>query len=217
MKKPKILIAGYGSWAKAKENPAQAIALELGACTWACCDVVGVAMPVDTVTVSAEIDRLLTEHSPDAWIGVGVSSAANVQAEFIGINWRAFDVPDAGGKSINGAEVIEGGPPAYYATLPNSEIVEAIKAAGIPSELSFHAGTHLCNQMLYTTAHQIKARGLSTLTGFIHVPRTLANILELDDRKMNLPSMSLALSSEAVACCVETTAQALIEQLEKRA
>ena len=215
MKRPKILIAGYGSWAKTKENPAEAIALELGESTWDCCETVGVALPVDTATLSSEIDTLLTEHSPDAWIGIGVSSSANVQAEFIGINWRAFDVPDVGGKKIEGAAIIEGGAAAYRATLPNFEIVEAMKAAGIPSGVSFHAGTHLCNQMLYTTAHQIQARGLRTLTGFIHVPRTPANLFELDDLKMNKPSMSLAQSSKAVARCVETTAHTLIKQSEK--
>ena len=86
MTKPKILIAGYGRWAKAKVNPAQEIALELGTRTWDCCDVIGVGLPVDTSTIFAEIDELLTKYSPAAWIGVGVSSAAVVHAELVGIN-----------------------------------------------------------------------------------------------------------------------------------
>ncbi len=209
MNKPKILVAGFGSWAKAQANPARDIALKLGARTWDNCEVVGVELPVDTTFIASEIDRLLTQHSPDAWIGVGVSSAAVVQAEMVGINWRDFDVPDVGGKKIGRSAVIEDGAAAYFATLPNFECVDAMRSAGLPSEVSFHAGTHLCNQMLYTTSHLIKARGLSTLAGFVHVPRTPANLFELDDTKMNRPSMNLAQSSEAVAHCVETTAFAL--------
>ena len=217
MTKPKILIAGYGRWAKAKVNPAQEIALELGTRTWDCCDVIGVGLPVDTSTIFAEIDELLTKYSPAAWIGVGVSSAAVVHAELVGINWRNFDVPDAAGCTIKHSAIVEDGPAAYFATLPNFDVVDAIRAAGIPSEVSSHAGTHLCNQMLYTTAHQINARGLSTLTGFIHVPRTPANVFELGDAKMCRPSMPLAQSCEAVARCVEATAQALVARSKEYA
>ena len=82
------------------------------------------------------------------------------------------------------------GPDAYNATLPNEEIVDAINKAGIPAALSFHAGTHLCNQMLYTTAHLIRQSGMSTLNGFVHVPQTPANIAVKTHREAKVPSMS---------------------------
>jgi pyroglutamyl-peptidase len=215
MNEPKVLVAGFGSWAKAQANPARDIALTLGARTWGGCEVIGVELPVDTTNIASEIDRLLIQHSPDAWIGVGMSSAAVVEAEMVGINWRDFDVPDVGGKKIGRSAIIEDGPAAYFATLPNYECVDAIRSAGVPSEVSFHAGTHLCNQMLYTTSHLIKARGMRTLAGFIHVPRTPATLFELDDSRMSKPSMNLAQSCEAVARCVETTAHALAAACEE--
>jgi pyroglutamyl-peptidase len=209
MKLPKILVAGFGSWAKAAANPAQAIALELGARNWDICDLIGIEMPVEGAGLIARIDALLDEHQPDAWIGVGVSSAANVQLEMIGINWCNFDVPDTNGRKIQNQPVIVSGPAAYNASLPNVDIVETIKAAGIPAALSFHAGAHLCNQMLYTSAHIIETKDLNCVTGFVHVPRTPANVLEGDGEHAQKPSMSLPMSCEAVAHSIETTVRVL--------
>lgn len=206
MKKPKLLVAGYGSWAKAHENPAEAVALAMGARHWETCEVIGLGIPVDSTAISGEIDRLLDLHAPDAWIGIGVSSAAIIQAEMVGVNWRDFDVPDVNGQTIKATPIAAQGPAAYNATLPNAEIVEAIKQAGIPAALSFYAGTHLCNQMLYTSAQLIEQRGEATLNGFIHVPRTPENVLELAGAKSSKPSMSLSMSSTALVQCIEATA-----------
>lgn len=206
MKKPKILVAGYGTWAKATANPAEAIALDMGRRDWATCEVLGFGVPVDSAAIAAEIERLLELHTPDAWIGIGVSSAAIVQAEMVGVNWLDFDVPDIDGRTIKTEPIVKQGPAAYNATLPNAQIVDAIKQAGIPAALSFHAGTHLCNQMLYTAAGLIEQSGLSTLSGFIHVPRTPTNVLEVGETRPPKPSMCLSLSSQALVQCIETTA-----------
>ncbi|QUS35661.1 pyroglutamyl-peptidase I [Falsirhodobacter algicola] len=217
MMKPKILLAGYGSWAKADTNPAQAIALEMNARHWDACEVIGLEMPVATEALAEEIGRLLDLHAPAAWIGIGVSPAPVVQAEMVGINWRDFDVPDVTGATMARTQIVEGGPAAYDATLPNAEIVAAIRSAGVPAALSFHAGTHLCNQMLYTAARLIEMRGLSTLNGFIHVPQTPENILLEQGRNIRKPSMSLQMSSEALARTIEATARALRERAQPSA
>lgn len=104
---------------------------------------------------------------------------------------------------------------AYNATLPNADMVRALTAAGIPAALSFSAGTHLCNQMLYTTAHVIQGRELSTLTGFIHVPQSPANVAQMEGRKRQVASMSLATTTDAIAICIHTLASALSAQLSE--
>ncbi len=209
MHQPKILVAGYGAWAKAENNPAAQVVGELGKRSWAGCEVIGHVMPVHSDGLSKSVEMLLDTHQPDAWVGIGVSGAAIIQAEMVGVNWLHFDVPDTSGAQLNLSPIISGGPVGYNATLPNADMVAAVNAAGIPAAVSFHAGTHLCNQMLYTTAHVIEKRGLQTLTGFIHVPQTPANIVQMQGRTRQSASMSLAMTTDAVAICIETLTLAL--------
>lgn len=209
---PRILVAGYGAWAKAENNPAAQVVGELGKRSWTGCDVIGHVMPVNSVDLRSHVEALLDAHRPDAWVGVGVSEAAIIQTEMVGINWRHFDVPDSSGARVDQSPIIPGGPVGYNATLPHAEMVSALNAAGIPASVSFHAGTHLCNQMLYTTAHVIQERGLPTLTGFIHVPQSPANIALIEGRKRQAASMSLTMTTDAVAICIDTLVTALTAQ-----
>ncbi len=216
MLRPKIIVAGYGSWAKASENPAEAIAMRMGTLDWAKCEVVPHMMPVRSDTLVDNISDLLDTHRPDAWIGIGVSSQALLQAETVGINWCDFDVPDAAGLTLNNTQIAPGGTAAYEASLPNAEIVEALIEAGIPAAVSYHAGTHLCNHMLYSTARLIEQKKLRTLTGFIHVPRSPANILE-HPAHLRKPSMNLKTMYRAMELCINTTTRFIQDRRIKTA
>lgn len=209
---PKILVAGYGAWAKAERNPAAQVATILGQRRWKSCEVIGHVMPVDSAALARNISTLLEAHRPAAWIGLGISQAAIVQTEMVGINWRDFDVPDASGAQIRLKPIDPDGPVGYNATLPNAAMVEAMKEAGIPAALSFGAGTHLCNQMLYTAARLIAQQGLPTLSGFIHIPQSPENVASIDRRQPRMASMSLAMAVDAIALCIDTLAKALTAQ-----
>ena len=86
----------------------------------------------------------------------------------------------------------------------------AIRQAGIPAALSFHAGTHLCNQMLFTCARLIELHRLPTLNGFIHIPHTPENVLETGRAEASKASMPLSMSAEALVQCIETTAVSIL-------
>ncbi len=206
---PKILVAGYGAWAKAENNPAAQVVKELGTRNWTGCELVLHVMPVLSADLTDNISNLLEQHKPDAWVGLGVSDAGIIQTEMLGINWRHFEVPDVTGAQLDQSPVFPGGPAAYNATLPNAKMVKAVNKAGIPASVSFHAGTHLCNQMLYTAQHLIQQRGLSTLSGFIHVPQTPGNIAMTERRKPQTSSMSLPMIADAIATCIDTLADEL--------
>lgn len=64
----------------------------------------------------------------------------------------------------------EDGPAAYRSELPMADWARKLRAAGIPAQVSHHAGTYLCNATLYWSHHVIAQRGLPTRAGFIHVP-----------------------------------------------
>ncbi|WP_299428319.1 hypothetical protein [uncultured Shimia sp.] len=207
--KPTILVSGYGSWAKARNNPAALVAARLGQEEFDCCNLVVVELDVDTNALQDNVNRLLDVHQPDGWIGLGVSGAAVVQPEMVGINWRHFSVPDVTGAQLRATPIVEGGPAAYNTTLPCVDMVTKLRAQSIPAALSYSAGTHLCNQLIYTLAHTAETRGMSLRSGFVHIPQSPENIAEKSGLEEYGASMDLATSTRAIRLCVELLAAKL--------
>ena len=98
--------------------------------------------------------------------------------------------------------VVPGAPDAYFATLPTRRIVEKLRGEDIPAQLSYSAGTFVCNNLLYCALHESAQKFPATRCGFVHVP-----YLPEQAKDGNAPSMSLALMTKAL----ETAAEVIIE------
>jgi pyroglutamyl-peptidase len=96
--------------------------------------------------------------------------------ERIALNLCDARIADNDGVQPRAAPVVRGAPDAYFATLPATAIAAALRAAGLPAEVSQNAGGFVCNHLFYTLMHL--AAGQSWRAGFLHVPR---NALPLDD------------------------------------
>lgn len=209
-KKPTILVSGYGQWAKAAVNPAAQVAHRLRQEDHPDCTLITAELPVDSAALQGEVDRLLDLHAPDGWIGLGVPGAAVVQPEMVGINWRHFSVPDAAGEVARVSPIVPDGPAAFNATLPCPEMVEALLANGIPAALSFSAGTHLCNQLIYTLGHSTERRGIPLRSGFVHIPQSPENVAQMEGMTPITPSMSLETATRAIGVCVDVLCRVLV-------
>jgi pyroglutamyl-peptidase len=84
--------------------------------------------------------------------------------------------------------------------LPLADCVQLLIGAGIPSELSHHAGTYLCNAALFLSQHYAKSFSLKTKSLFIHVPLSPAQAAKDD---MRIASMSVQMTSAAIAMILE--------------
>lgn len=80
------------------------------------------------------------------------------------------------------------GPAAYRCDLPLAQWAARIREAGIPAAVSYHAGTYLCNAVLYLSLHTAKARGLKTRSTFIHLPLAPQQVLGQRSDVATLPS-----------------------------
>ena len=112
-----------------------------------------------------EADRLC----PDAVICVGQAGGrAAITPELVAINLRHATIPDNAGYLPQDEPVLPGGREAYFSTLPVRRMTEAIADASIPAQLSYSAGTYVCNDLLYS----LLAHFDQTPTGvaFIHIP-----------------------------------------------
>lgn len=93
------------------------------------------------------------------------------------------------------------GPTAYRSDLPLADWAGALRRAGIPASVSYHAGTYLCNAVLYLSLHLAATRNLKTRSAFIHVP--LAPMQVLDERG-DMPSLSTDLTAQAIRLIVDS-------------
>jgi len=121
---------------------------------------------------------------PDAILCIGQAAGRSaVTPEYVAINLRHANIPDNAGYCAMEKPIVEGGPDAYFSTMPVVRIREAIQKAGIPSAVSFSAGAFVCNDLLYTLLHHYA--GTAMKAGFIHVP------LLPQQAKNGMPSLGL--------------------------
>ena len=211
-----IVVTGYGPWAKTAVNPAAQVIEAISETRWDGYRLVPLVVPVQTEGLFRLVETALQAHRPAIWIGFGVApDATAIRAEIAGINCRAFDVPDNDGVTLEGAPIVEPGEAAYLSTFPARDIVKHLKAAGIPAEVSYSAGTHLCNQMLYTFAASDQARHdlatLLRLSFMCHIHRSSWPACSKVRKKLP-PSMSLSLMIAAAKIAVELHGIAQIEE-----
>jgi pyroglutamyl-peptidase len=91
--------------------------------------------------------------------------------------------------------LVPNGPAAYRSGLPLSAWATKIRAAGIPVQVSYHAGTYLCNAILYLAQHIAAEQKLKTQSAFVHLPLSPSQVL---NERHDVPSLPTALCAEAL-------------------
>ncbi len=66
--------------------------------------------------------------------------------------------------------ILPDAPTAYFTKLPIRKMVELLKAAKIPSKISYSAGTYVCNDTMYNLLQNAAKCGDEPMVGFVHVP-----------------------------------------------
>jgi pyroglutamyl-peptidase len=114
------------------------------------------------------------------------------------IHLEAFGV-NVGGHSSQTADefqpLVAGGPAAYQSALPLADWAAKIRQLGIPCQVSYHAGTYLCNALLYLTHHFAREQGLKTRAAFIHLPLAPQQVMGL---RQDWPTLTSGQCAEAV-------------------
>ena len=113
--------------------------------------------------------RLAEETEYDVILCIGQAGGRQtITPELVGINLRHTSIPDNEGNEPKDQPILPRGDAAYFSTLPVRQMADAISRAGIPSQVSYSAGTYVCNDLLYTLLAHF--RGSRTRGGFIHSP-----------------------------------------------
>ena len=121
------------------------------------------------------VTKLVDDLQPDAVVCLGQASGrADVTPERVAINVMDARIPDNGGNQPEDVPIRDGGPAAYFSTLPVKAMVQAMKDAGVPASVSNTAGTFVCNDLMYGLLDHLARTGQTIPAGFIHVPATPA-------------------------------------------
>jgi pyroglutamyl-peptidase len=124
--------------------------------------------PVDFSAAQKKLAEDLKQNY-DYALHVGQApGSSSIRLEAIGLNigGTASQSPD------QHRQLDPNGPTAYRSDLPLSHWATRLRFAGIPAGVSYHAGTYLCNALLYLSLHYAKINGYRTRSAFIHLPLT---------------------------------------------
>lgn len=192
----KILLTAFDPFGGEKVNPALE-AVKLVQVTSAAVE----KLEVPTVFYKS-IDRVaerIREIDPDVVLAIGQAGGRfDITVERVAINTDDARIPDNEGNQPIDLPIVEGGPPAYFSTLPIKAMVEEIRKAGIPASVSNTAGTFVCNHLMYGILHTIAALERPVRGGFIHVPFVPAQAVG----KPFVPSMSLVDITRAIEVAI---------------
>ena len=189
----KVLLTGFEPFGTATSNPSGEIVKRISGD-----NIVTAILPVAYTQSAERLLALIAEHNPDVVICLGQAEGrTQITPEKIAINLDDARLADNDGVLRNDVKIIESGPDAYFSTLPINEIVEAIKARGVPAAVSLSAGTFLCNHVFYVA--QNKFAGTKVRSGFVHLPLMDSQAAEFP----GLPTMPLNQMVIAVRAMLE--------------
>lgn len=195
----KILVTGFDPFGGETTNPAyEAVKLLpdeiLGA------SIKKLEIPTEFDKSIEKVKKQIEEDRPDAVINVGQAGGRTcISIEKVAINLAEALIPDNAGKEPHD-EPLEDGPDAYFSTLPVRKIAEKIKAHNIPCDISYSAGTYVCNSIMYRVLHLAATQYPDMQAGFIHVPFSNEQAAK---KTRNVASMPLTMIAEAIVCAIE--------------
>ncbi len=205
-----ILVSGFEPFGGLATNPALEVLSMLPA------EVAGhrvqtVAVPVEYGRCVERVMAAVDECDPIAVVMVGQARGrAEITVERVAVNVDDTASPDNAGEVRRGTPINPAGPAAYFSTLPVRDLVERVRAAGVPADVSDTAGSYVCNHLMYGVLDELVASDRSdrVAAGFVHVPLMHSQVIEGNIH--GEPSMAIGDIAQALTAMLEELASAAI-------
>lgn len=195
----KMLLSGFEPFGGEAINPSGAVLRTIAGEPPPGVELTTVELPVRG---RVSFDLLVTAFERggyDAWLGLGQAGGRpQLSVERVGVN-LVID-RDGASAAVEERPLVEGGPAAYFATLPVRELAQRMTAAGAPAAVSNDAGTYICNEVLYVMQHHLATAGREPPSGFVHLPYLPQ---QLAGKPPGTPSMALETQTLGVRAAVE--------------
>jgi pyroglutamyl-peptidase len=133
-------------------------------------------LPVERFSSTRILLEAIESSKPDVILLLGEAKGRTaVTPERVAINIDDYPIPDNGGNQPREETIIDGGPAAYFSTLPIVAIRDALNGKDVPAAISNSAGTYLCNRVFYCVMDHLSESGSKTRAGFVHIPLLAEN------------------------------------------
>ncbi|MEG0806365.1 MAG: pyroglutamyl-peptidase I [Lachnospiraceae bacterium] len=166
----KLLITGFEPFGGETMNPAyEAVKLLPKSINGA--EIITMEIPTVFGKCGEAIEKKIMELHPDVVLCVGQAGGRSaITVEKVAINYADGRIADNDGYQPTGEIIQPDGETAYFATLPIKDMVTGILAEGIPANISYSAGTYVCNDVMYRLLYLLHTKYTQIRGGFIHVP-----------------------------------------------
>ncbi len=190
--KMKILVTGFDPFGGETVNPAyEAVKLLPESIKEA--EIIKIEVPTVFGRASEEVEKIIEKHRPDAVVCVGQAGGRScISIERIGINLREAPIPDNNGNQPADEKIKEDGQNAYFATIPVKAMVDNVRKNGIPSHLSYTAGSYVCNDLMYSLLYILDKKYPHIKGGFIHVPYATEQAANKANNIASMPVQTIA-------------------------
>ncbi len=164
-----IIVSGFEPFGGASVNPSAEVARALHGRTIGGVRVVGVVLPCVFGSSIETLKAAIAQHAPQLVLALGQATGrAGFTPERVAINLDDARIADNAGAQPIDRPVVPRGAAARFTTLPVKAMVAALQAAGYPAEVSFSAGSFVCNHVFYGLQHALRGqRGVRS--GFMHL------------------------------------------------
>ena len=183
----KILITGFDAFGGEAVNPSWLSVSRVCQEAGDELTLIGACLPTEFSSSLTMLQQLVENHRPDLVIAVGQAGGrSSISLERVAINIDDARIPDNAGWQPIDEPIHPAGEAAYFSSLPIKAIVQALRTAGIPAEVSNTAGTYVCNHVFYGLMHLCRHMP-GMRAGFVHIPY----LPEQAAKQPGAPSMAL--------------------------
>ena len=200
----RILFTGFDPFGGEKINPAgEAVKMMKNEIQGA--EILKLEVPTVFGKAGEVLKKTVEQYRPDAVVCVGQAGGrAAITPEMIAVNIMDARIPDNDGNKPCHEFIIKEGREAYFSSLPVKDIEKNLNDNGIPSAVSYHAGTFVCNYLMYSLMNLIDTKYPNMRGGFVHVPYSTEQV---KNRETPMPSMELNEITRGLEIIAETLAK----------
>lgn len=207
-RKPTVLLTGFAPFGGETSNPSWDAVQRLAGKSVRGHRIVTRCLPCTFGASLRELRAAIRETRPALVLCVGQAGGrSQLSLERIAINIDDARIPDNAGARPIDEPVVADGPAAYFSDLPIKAMLAALRAAGLPAEVSQTAGTYVCNHVFYGLMHALR-RSPGVRGGFVHIPYSPAQAAQ----HPGAPSLPIEVVSEGLRIALATALSTDVDQ-----
>ncbi|MBX9670293.1 MAG: pyroglutamyl-peptidase I [Candidatus Obscuribacterales bacterium] len=193
---PHFVVAGFDPFGDASFNPSEEIAKLfpdlITVKSYGQVPVTQLVLPTCCRASWTKLKRTLDSLSDDDvnLVAIGLSAmSTHLELERVALNLRDYRIEDNNGHQPLNKRIQKKGENALFTTVPLDKVQKTLTDRGIPTRISNHAGTFVCNDVYFNALHYQKLHEHIKSALFVHVPLPKNFIAQMRGSK-KMPKLS---------------------------